>query len=258
MSDQILHAYERMEFQAARAFHVFLYVAHFNEANHLQIGFGVESASGLQRTHIAGPQVHELHVKLMADWLRRHGTPLLVEDNPGPRGHPFSSTMNIDLEKRMAVEKFLPLYAGKYMPLVVWPELTRGQSERFGDMIQRVANRSWHHPLDWDVRHASLKDGRFVWMAYDSDLKKIRLGLGFHGENNEAQYGKHCYAIAKREINAFAAHHFHLVDAALQFFDLPPRWPSTLSPFVLGATKQAFIVELVKLAEEVWPGELGR
>ena len=38
---------------------------------------------------------------------------------------------------------------------------------------------------------------------------------------------------------------------------LPPRWPSQLSPFVIGKDKQKFTTSLLKHIDRVWPGEVG-
>lgn len=259
MSDDVLHAYERVLIQEPRNVYLFLYVARFADANHLQVGFGTETKSGLQRAHIAGPQVHEAHTGLFANWLRRTAVIDLQEEAIPGKAHPFSSTMMVDLPVKLQEETRLPLSAGRYMPMVNWPEITRDIVARLGDAIERVHIKAWGHPKDWDVRHHELHDGRFVWMAYDHDIRKIRIGLGCYAENNERQYGSHhTYAVDKAHAAPFAARHFHYVDLPIQFIGLPARWPSALSVFLVGEEKQAFATSFLKYADEIWPGEVAR
>jgi hypothetical protein len=75
----------------------------------------VESASKLQRAHIAGPQVHEAHLPVFVDWLRDNR--IMLTEQAG-RIHPFSSNYTVDLNVRLAASADLPLTIGKYLPLV--------------------------------------------------------------------------------------------------------------------------------------------
>lgn len=253
MTDQVLDSYERLLIQPARMVSVFLYAAHFVEANHLQIGVGIESSSGLQKNHVVGPCVHELHTYLLTDWLRERGQPLIT-DEPLGRIHPFSSTMDVDLMRVLHNSEVMPLSADRYLPMIDEPLISGKLSREFADLIERVHIKAWGHPRDWDMRHHELNDGRFIWMAYDSDIRKIRVGMGFHNEDNVKQYGVHTYAVGQREAAGFAAFHYYYLDAPLQFMGQPPRWPSQLSHFLVGEPKQRFTGTFLKLADEVWPG----
>jgi hypothetical protein len=254
--NETIDAYERVSIQPARQGALFLYVCHFVETNHLQVGFGMESRSGLQVRHIAGPLVHQFHSYPLTDWLRRGGR-IMLTDEPLGRIHPFSSTLDIDLVGMLPQVEVMPLSANQYLPHIDDPLVDRMVLKRFADAIERVHIKAWGHPRDWDVRHHELRDGRFVWMAYDSTISKIRIGIGFHDQNNEKVYGDHTYAVAKREVVAFTTFHHYYLDAPIQFMGVPARWPHELSVFLTGPDKQAFARTLVKLADEVWPGEVG-
>lgn len=253
MINDAIDGYERVPVQQAKQASLFLFVCHTVEANHLQIGFGMESRSGLQKSHIAGPLIHEFHTLAFADWLRLKGRIYLTGEKL-PRLHPFTSSMGIDLPALLDVADAMPLSADRFMPFIIDELVDRAVTERFAEAIERVHIKCWGHPRDWDVQHVELNDGRFVWMAYDSDIDKIRVGLGFHSETNDKQYGLHTYAISLREVAEFSAFHFHYLDAPLQFMGQPPRWPSQLSHFLVGEPKQRFTGTFLKLADEVWPG----
>jgi hypothetical protein len=253
--NDVIDAYERVVIQAGAKASLFLYACHYVETNHLQIGFGMETKSGLQMNHVAGPLLHELHTYLLTDWLR-HGGRIMLTDQPLGRIHPFSSTMDVDLGIRLRSSEVVPLSAGRFLPMVAEEFVEEPVMRRFADAIERAHIKAWGHPRDWDVRHYECKDGRFVWMAYDSTIGKIRIGMGFHNDQNDKTYGLHTYAVSKREAPSFAAFHFQYLDAPLQFMGLPPRWPTALSPFLTGSAKQGFATEFLKLADEVWPGEV--
>jgi hypothetical protein len=246
-------AYERVIIPtASKAMSVFLYALHYGDANYLQVGVGVESASKLQRAHIGGPQVHEAHLPVFVDWLRDNRIMLLSEQ--AGRNHPFSSNYTVDLNVRLAASAYLPLTIGKYLPLVDDIEVPAEVVRRFADAVERVQIKAYGHPRDWDVRFHELLDGRFVWMAYDDDLKKIRIGMGYYDEANQPVFGVHSYAVNQRDAAVFAAFHYSYLDKPIQFMGLPPRWPSGLNPFLYGPQKRDFSVEFMRLADRVWPG----
>lgn len=257
MKNEFIDAYARVVIQSGIASSYFIYVLHYTDANHLQIGFGMEAKSGLQRAHIPGPNVHELHVEDVAKWFDDGGAIVLDDERP-PRIHPFSSTMTVNVPVKLATNSAIPLCAGRFISAISETTL---QSEQFrtrlATAIRRVQLMAFSHPLDWDVQNHDLADGRFVWMAYDASLKKIRIGLGFFNEVEERQYGTHSYALGVREAPAFVAHHYHLLDAPLQFLGVPPRWPIGMSVFVTGPEKQRFAGALLTLADKVWPGQIG-
>lgn len=261
MTETTIDAYERVLIQetAGKGNSLFLYALHYANSNHISIGFGMESKSGLQKAHLPGPNVHELHAQLLAEWLRDGGIVGLIEDKT-PRTHLFTSALdayeNINYRQFLKNTSVMHLTAGRYMPLVVdariWPE----RASAFADAVSRVHSKAFGHPLDWDVQNHSLRDGRFVWSAYDSDLGKIRIGMGYFDESNIPLYGAHTYACSQREMASFVALHYHYLDAPLQFMGLPPRWPDTLNPLVTGKTKQAMVTALLKHADTIWPGEV--
>lgn len=256
MSD-ILDGYERVLIQSARVSTSFIYALHFTDANHIQIGFGNETKSGLQRSHIAGPNVHEAHIEPLAEWLDNGGGFELTDLWFRPRIHPFSSTMDVNFHEQLLTHQHIPLYAGKYLAI---QDATRLDQEsfrsKFAAALRNIKLAVFPHPLDWEVEDANLNDGRFVWMAFDADLNKIRLGLGFYDEHNTRRFGEHTYALAWNEIASFVAHHFTMMDAPLQFLGLPSGWPTGLTYFVSGTAKQAFAEKLLHYADKVWPGKI--
>jgi hypothetical protein len=253
VSESTVDYYDRVLIQPARVMKSFLYVAHFTGANHLQVGFGVESQSELQRAHLPGPNIHELHTATFSDWLRRSGSIVLNDAKP-ERIHPFSSTMNVDLPKKLDNTTEIALNAGRYLPLLLNTRVTPERIEAFAAAIDSVAVAAFGHPMDWDVQHIELNDGRFVWLAYDATIKKVRIGMGFHDERNVKQYGMHSYAVSRSGAEEFAAFHFYYMDAPLQFMGLPPRWPEGLSPFLTGKAKQDFAARALReVFDKVWP-----
>lgn len=255
MSD-ILDGYERVLIQSARVSTSFIYALHFTEANHIQIGFGQESKSGLQRTHIGGPNVHELHVEPLAKWFDAGGG-FELTDEKRPRIHPFSSTLDIDFHAQLASHQFIPLYVGAYVSTQDAARLDQESFRtKFAHALRSIKATVFPHDMDWEVECADLNDGRFIWMAFDADLNKVRLGLGCFDENNTRQFGSHTYALAWQEISTFVSHHYTLMDAPLQFMGLPSKWPLGVSPFVSGAAKQGFTSKLLHYADKVWPGKI--
>lgn len=253
MNQTSVDAYERVAIPtASNGMAVFLYVLHFADANYLQVGVGVESASKLQRAHLPGPQVHEAHLPIFGDWLR--GTRIMLMAEQAGRSHPFSSNYTVDLEKRLAVSGYLPLTIGKYLPLVDDIEVPEKVVRDFADAVERVRIKAYGHPRDWDVQFHELLDGRFVWMAYDDDLKKIRIGMGYYDEANQPVFGVHTYAVNQRDAAVYSVFHFTYLDKPIHFMGLPPRWPTGLNPFLYGEQKRDFAVAFMRLADKVWPG----
>jgi hypothetical protein len=249
-------AYERVTIPTeGKANTVFLYVAHFYGSNHLVIGAGSESASRLQRSHLPGPMVHQDHIDALIAWAGQ-GRIEFREETGRERVHAFTSTMNVDLPARLEQTDLMTLSIGKFLPLLASAEVPQAVVQQLAIAISRVRIKVFGHPADWDVRFCELNDGRFVWMAYDLDLDKIRIGMGFHDEANQKQFGVHAYAVGKRDAATYGVHHHHNTEIAIQFVGLPPRWPQALNPFLHGEPKARFAVEFIRLADEVWPGEV--
>jgi hypothetical protein len=188
----------------------------------------------------------------LADWFKR--SRVFLTDEQTPRVHPMSSTFNVDLLVRLQQTDSVTLSIGKYLPLADEIEVPRRVVRRFADALTQVQAKVFGHPVDWDVRHTELNDGRFVWMAYDDQIKKIRIGMGCYSEANDRQYGHHDYALALHQIGTYVAVHYSNPNLPIQFMGLPARWPRSLAPFLSGGQKQAFVGELLKLADQVWPG----
>lgn len=255
----LLNAYQRTPLKASGANHLFLYALHQDENNSLHIGFGMESINELQRAHITGPQVHEYHVTAFVEWLatRDPVDGLLLREAIEGKRHPLSSAGQTVAQYRdlLAQTPCLELAVGRYMPLVATIKAI-GRLDAFSQAVDRCRIDAFGHPLDWDVQHVDLPDGRFCWMAYDSEIEKVRLGMGFHDDGNDKMYGLHTYAVGLTEVGAFAASEFAGAERALPFMGLPPRWPTTMSPFIAGKDKKQVIGALVRLADRVWPGQV--
>jgi len=231
----------------------FLYAVHFTDANHINLGFGTESQNGLNMAHMPGPVVHELHISQLTDWMRGGGLVRITEPTK-LRTHPFSSIYDVDMTLLLQTEHELPLTAGRYFPMLTEVQLSSIDMRRYADAIDKLRIKAFGHPMDWDVKFSDLADGRFVWMAYDNDIQKIRVGMGYHDAANERVFGTHSYAVSQREAAGFAAFHHYYLDAPLQFMGLPPRWPHGLSPFLHGKIKQTFARDFLLLADVIWPG----
>lgn len=249
--------YEAVPISKGKANKLFLYVLHMVGANNLQVGFGMESVSKLQRAHIVGPQVHHHHAGVLSAWLRRHPHVTLTSE-PTPRLHPFTSAMDNGANTEQGLEEFqaLELSAGRYHSMVDDPDLSEDIAKRLADAIDRVHNRAFDHPQDWVMQFTELKDGRFVWFAYDGTIDKIRIGLGHYDNANNRVFGKFCYALHRAELPAFCASHFQMVDSMLPFWGLPPSWPTSCVGFLAGPPKQDFIRDLLLHADRIWPGQI--
>lgn len=255
----LLNAYQRTPLKATGSSRLFLYALHQDDNNSLHIGFGMESTNELQRAHITGPQVHEYHVTAFVEWLARRDPVdglLLREEIEGKR-HPLSSAGQTVAQYRELLDQTpcLELAVGRYMPLVATIKAI-GRLDAFSQAVDRCRIDAFGHPLDWDVQHLDLPDGRFVWMAYDSEIAKVRMGMGFHDEANAKMYGLHTYAVGVKDVAPFAASEIGGIERSLPFMGLPPRWPSTMSPFLAGAEKKTVINALVRFADRVWPGQV--
>lgn len=255
----LLNAYERTPLKATGATRLFLYALHQDESNSLHIGFGMESLNELQRAHILGPQVHEYHVTAFVEWLasRDPVDGLLLREALDGKRHPLSSAGQTVSQYRdlLAQTPCLELAVGRFLPLVATIRAI-DRLAPFAQAVDRCRISAFGHPLDWDTRHVDLPDGRFCWMAYDSEIEKVRLGMGYHNAENEKLYGLHTYAVGLQQIGAFAATEFETDERPLPFMALPPRWPDTMSPFITGKDKKRVIGALVRLADRVWPGQV--
>jgi hypothetical protein len=254
-----LNAYERVLLKGG-ANRLFLFALHMEDANSLQIGFGMETINELQRAHITGPLVHKYHLTPFIAWLKGL-SPItgigLTQAVEGKR-HPLSSAGQTVDEYRdlLAQTPQLVLAAGRYLPMAMSVRAV-DRPVVFAEAIERCRISAFGHPLTWDTQHVELNDGRFVWLAYDDDIDKIRIGMGYHDERNEKLYGLHTYAVGVTDAADFATHQYLYLDAPLQFMGLPPGWPIEMDRWLTGALKQKVMTDLVRLADRVWPGQVG-
>lgn len=219
-------AYERVSMGdlGGRCPQTFLYVLHFENANYLQLGVGYESTSGLQKSHLPGAPVHAAHVLELVETMRASGA---VQADPG---------------------RFAPLFGDPRVEGVV--------VDRFAAAVARVHTQAFGHPLDWEVVHAELLDGRFAWLAYDQELDKIRIGMGHHDASNNKVYGEHAYATGAMQSAEFACK-LAADDKPLRMMGMHSSYMAAGMSPVLGEDEKATLaVHLIRLADRVWPGRV--
>lgn len=256
MSEPTIDAYERVTIPSAnRSNAIFLYAAHYLDANYLLLGAGMESVSKLQRAHLGGPQVHELHVPLISDWLFNDAR-VMLNDQPSPRHHPLSSNYTVDLPIRLQQTDTMSLTLRRYFMLADNVEVPKNTVQHFANAVHRVGRAAFGHPLDWDVRRVEFNDGRFIWMAFDAKLDKIRIGMGFYNEANSECFGSHAYAVGLKDAAIYSIFHYTHPTQPIFFPGIPPRWPSGLKAFIFGAEKQEYARAFLALADAIWPGQV--
>lgn len=206
----------------------FAYVLAMSEdATSIQIGVGHESISGLNLTHYPTFHIKAKFAHEVADKIERDGVALKT----GRLAEMFHDAQTLD-----------------YLPSAY----ARGSiTQRIAQAVREVHDEAWGHPADWDVRLTSLLDGRLIWIAYDSTIDKIRIGIGYYDEGNNGVLGDESFAIGKRFAGDFAADLFTKPNPLL-FFAKPARWPLDFSPIVGLSNKKRLAVDFLRLADEVW------
>lgn len=208
----------------------FAYVLYFEAGNCLFLGMGHESRNGLQLAHVPGPQVHAVYCHEVADNIEANGILL-----PTARLAAFFEEQ----------EQF-PIGANGLNPQ---------QAKWFADLIRKVHDRIWGHPLDWEPTFVDFADGRFVWVAYGEDVGKIRVGIGFFNDSQERILGDACYMIPLHYVAEFVTEAF-MRPVGMYYFAKPPRWPAGWDTTTDDVQTRRVMREVLKLADKVWPGEV--
>jgi len=206
----------------------FVYALHIPNTNHIQIGLGVRSMNGLQQAHISTANVHQFSVHEWVDKARDNGVTLTL----GKLSELFTS----DPE------------AKEY-------RLDKATSDALCAAVINVHDEVWGNPNAWEPVIVPMLDGRVVWLMYDDDSDRIRIGIGFITESETPMLGDNSYALSRRGVSEFACNLYR--GKAIYFYSSPPRWPAEFSPWVSHVVNlRAIAVELVRLADSVWPGEV--
>lgn len=206
----------------------FAYALVHEGSNYIEIGLGHESVNGLQLTHVPGEKLHHSWAVSRLDEARKAGY------NGLPVGR---------LREHFGVTEG-DLYA-----------MSDPAFDVLAGHVKELRDEVWGHPLDWNPVRLDLCDGRFVWLMYGSEVDKIRIGLGFYDERNEPVMGEAAYAIPKSYAAEFACEKF-LSKGITPFFATPINWPRQMDRFVSGDDNAAMAVLLIRMADEVWPGQV--
>lgn len=207
----------------------FAYVLAFEDQNFIQVGLGHESPNGLQLVHVATFNMHHMEARAVADAVE-------ASAGAGETG----------------------LIAGKlsgYFGDAELVTLQAGQMRRIAQMIREVHGQLWDHPKDFELQACDFDNGRFVWLMYGSDIDKIRLGIGFIDEMGDRHIGQHSYAIGKDWAAAFVVSQHQGVK--LNWYAKPPGWRDRRW-WTAGDEARHIAVAFLRLADQVWPGEVGR
>ncbi|USN15468.1 hypothetical protein KIKIMORA_03260 [Brevundimonas phage vB_BpoS-Kikimora] len=252
-----LNVYERVTLSRTAAAQFFFFALHMGECNSLHVGAGMETHNELQRAHITGPQVHELHLDAFTRWLERLKPTQVrfVERLDSPR-HPLSSQGQTAGEYAdfLETQDELVLAAGRFLPLAEGIEAM--PVSEMAEAVARARIDAFSHPLHWELHYVELGDGRFVWMSYDADLEKIRIGMGFYDAANVRQYGDPSYAVNMLEAIAFGARLGQPEPTYVPFMAFPPRWPTGLPKGLHGEDCRKASLALYGWADKVWPGQM--
>lgn len=255
MSD--LNVYERVPLARSAALQFFFFALHMGECNSLHVGVGMETHNELQRAHITGPQVHELHLDSFVRWLSGLAPAQVrfVDRLDGVR-HPLSSQgQTVDeYDAFLGTQHELVLAAGRYLTLAEGIEGVPVSA--MAEAVARARIDAFSHPLHYELKHIDLAENRFVWLSYDVDLGKIRIGMGFTDEQRGRQYGLGTYAVNMEEAIAFGARLGQPEDEFIPFMDFPPRWPLEAPKGVYGDERRKLALGLYGWADLVWPGEV--
>ncbi|AFU86604.1 hypothetical protein D869_gp310 [Caulobacter phage CcrRogue] len=214
----------------------FLYALVTDETQSIQIGLGHESASGLNVTHVMTFNLKPGFAYEVADKIEREG----FSFKAGKLAPLFGVDKTLDLTTD---DMFV---AGGEMKSV---------TSLLAEAIRMAHDAVWGHPEDWKVDEVSLGDGRLIWLAYDSAIDKIRLGIGYYDDTNTAILGDQSFSVNQRMAGDF------VVDAytkpgVMFFYALPPRWPLSMARHIGHENKQKVAKAFLKMADRVWRGEV--
>lgn len=254
----MIECYERVVLTARKGGTTrFLYAAYLDGSNNIQVGFGVESASGLNRQHIGTIFVHELHVLDLVDHIERlrpEAIQLVPGYPPSRVAHDRSSTGQTCAEYRTLLKGLvdkLVIYTGDHemADTVVTPEMVSELSRALRDVALNGFNIAKEH----DILRYDLLDGRFVWALFDEEYDAIRVGMGYYDADNDPHYGGTTYALTPEKLHRFAHSIRSGEMAVMPFAGLPYGWPREMSIAVRTDDCPAVVDWLESQGREHWP-----
>jgi hypothetical protein len=201
----------------------FVYVLHFEDSNFLVIGIGHESRNGLQLCHLPGVHIPSAYVHQTADEIDDHGM-LLKTGKLAPY---LGGRKTLDLCE---------------MPLI---------QKEVSDAMRWIHDEVWGHPMDWEPHFVDFDDGRFIWLAYEADIDKVKIGIGFVNDSNERMLGDPSYAIGKGTVEEFTSSRI-VKPTTLYFYAQPPRWPQHFIRYTEADETKRVMMELRAMANKLW------
>jgi len=206
---------------------LFLYAAHFQGANYVQIGIGSESINGLQMTHISSDNIHHFHVHEEAERIVKEG----YHFKTGKLAPYFNDAPDVEVEAGMTLAR------------------------RLGEIMKKVHDDVWGEPYEWEPIVAELNDKRLIWAAYDAVVSKIKIGIGFIDDHGQQVFGPPSFAVGRGFVAEFVKNRW-IGRKPLIFFAKPPRWPCESSNYLGEQGSKAVAKMVVALSDRIWPGEL--
>lgn len=242
----------------------FAYVLITDETKSLQIGLGHESKSGLNLTHIMAYNIKPGFVYEVADAIEKgtfEGNGLILKT--GRLGDFFDGAARLAVTQALLQRPIAQHNGASAARLPVGGQPDGLAEARDGPPLavqiaaamREIHDEVWGNPRDWCVEMEPFGDGRLAWIAYDSTIDKIRIGIGYYDDTNFACLGDQSFAIGARMAGDFAVDCW-TSPKPLLFYALPPRWPKQLSQIVGHGNKQKVAKLFLKLADEVWPGKV--
>ncbi|AXQ68320.1 hypothetical protein HOT99_gp297 [Caulobacter phage CcrBL10] len=230
----------------------FLYALVTDETQSIQIGVGHESPTGLNMTHVMTMNLKPGFAYEIADQIEREGIRLKT----GRLAPMFNGLEAFDLSgEGPGMAYYLEGTDAEGRPTRELIKPAPMKRTLLAEAIRMAHDAVWGHPEDWKVDEVSLGDGRLIWLAYDSAIDKIRLGIGYYDDTNTAILGDQSFSVNKRMAGDF------VVDAytkpgVMFFYALPPRWPLSMVRHIGHENKQKVAKAFLKMADRVWRGEV--
>lgn len=232
----------------------FLFALVVEGTNALQVGVGHESASGLNISHITTLNLKPAFAYEYADQIEAGGIELKTA-RLAPLFNDNETLLVVSAPRQFVNGALIPDAPEDHDDLSDEQRDYRTANKRLAQAMREVHDEAWGNPRDWDVEVIPLDKGRCGWIAYDSVIDKIRIGIGFYAEDGTHVLGDQSFSVGQRLAGDFAADCYTNVTPLL-FFSKPPRWPEGMSHIVGHANKQKIAIAFLKLADEVWRGKV--
>lgn len=159
---------------------LYAYALHFAGSNSLMLGFGFESRSGLNRSHVCSHVIHECDIDDFIDQVRQ-GRQVIMET--GTLAAHFDGAETINLETLMP-------------------------TAMIAQLLSSVAEDAWNAPFGMAADEIALNEESFVWVLFDRSDKRFKIGYGVYGSTGDKITGETCYSIPVRDVERFCAEQF--------------------------------------------------